>query len=992
MNEVFGTNKTETLKYQGLFQSMGENVGIDSKHAAIMSETMTKFTYDLASLYNKSEKDTAEALRAGVYAGQTKPLRSFGIDVTQASMKPILEGLGIEKTVSELSQAEKEILRYMAALKQGSIAMGDFANTIDSPANQIKVFKQQLVEAKVALTSLFIGTFAKILPYANAILMVIKEIAKAIATLFGIKLQDYNTGVATLSDGLSDVGDNAGNASKKVKELKREILGFDQINNINENKDTGSSGSTSGGVSGGIDQRLLDAIKGYDNGLDKVKMKATEIRDKIMEWLGFTKHINSETGETYFRLDNTNSTMYKIIAAIKDIVKFGKQAIKGVFHVLKKDFDNGVFGKLLVGILQYIAKWMEYIAKNKTAQKVIARLLETFIGFKVVKGILNPIISVFGSLTAKVISGSTAISKFVLSIGGIDVKSKTGAKAVESLSSNILKFTAGLGVAALGVTSLSFNMDDLSRHGTNLSNVLGILGGSLGTVAGLAMAGSVFGPYGAAIGACAGSVIALVTALESYKTKTEIAVESTNEAIAKSKEYNNQLKEQHDYAEKAMNQELSATSIHRDLYNELLNLVDANGKVNSSDEKRVKFILTELSNAYGVEAELIDGQITGWDNLKKSVYDVIEAKRAEIILSHKQDEYYKALENESKIRKQLKTDCDKLNEAQNNLTNAQNDYKNALELANPVTGAGMIAVNKARNAMEKAEASLKNAKNTYKETAESYRQNSLDIQNYEEILTLATEENYEEMEKVISRTSKESYKIWADNLYNQTKDIDPKNGKIGAKLVAQWTSLGMTNEKKFIEEISKLDPDLQQRIIDKMEDKGYKITSNLKKGLEKNKLKVDVDTEIKKPKDTTIKIDADTSKAETKTNNWLKRLINAFPILSITGKANGGIYAGGKWHSITAYASGGLPPSGQIFMARENGPELVGKIGSHTAVMNNGQIVDSVKAGVYEAVVSAMSQVGGQSQIDVHVHTDEGTVIDRINQKTKQTGVCPIKI
>ena len=74
MNEVFGTNMTETLKYQGLFRSMGDNVGIPEKYSSLMSETMTKFTYDLASLYNKSETDTAEALRAGVYAGQTKPL------------------------------------------------------------------------------------------------------------------------------------------------------------------------------------------------------------------------------------------------------------------------------------------------------------------------------------------------------------------------------------------------------------------------------------------------------------------------------------------------------------------------------------------------------------------------------------------------------------------------------------------------------------------------------------------------------------------------------------------------------------------------------------------------------------------------------------------------------------------------------------------------------------------------------------------------------
>lgn len=69
LNEAFGTNKTQTLYMQGIFESMGETVGIKDNYSAIMSETMTKLTYDLASLYNKTESATAEAIRAGVYAG-----------------------------------------------------------------------------------------------------------------------------------------------------------------------------------------------------------------------------------------------------------------------------------------------------------------------------------------------------------------------------------------------------------------------------------------------------------------------------------------------------------------------------------------------------------------------------------------------------------------------------------------------------------------------------------------------------------------------------------------------------------------------------------------------------------------------------------------------------------------------------------------------------------------------------------------------------------
>lgn len=251
---------------------------------------------------------------------QTKPLRSYGVDVTYTSLQPILDSLGIDEQVKNLSQAEKEILRYLATLKQAKVAMGDFANNLESPSNQLKIFKQQLVEAKVALSSLFIGTFAKILPYANAILMVIKEVSSAIATMFGIELKDYNTGIASQEGIYDGIADSADNASKKAKELKRQVFGWDEIHNINENKDSGSGTD----ISGGIDQRLLDAIKGYDNGMDKVKMKATEIRDRIMEWLGFTKEIDPLTGKVSFKYQGIQTTLKNMWKSFKGLSTEGK--------------------------------------------------------------------------------------------------------------------------------------------------------------------------------------------------------------------------------------------------------------------------------------------------------------------------------------------------------------------------------------------------------------------------------------------------------------------------------------------------------------------------------------------------------------------------------------------------------------------------------------------------------------------------------------------
>ena len=82
-------------------------------------------------------------------------------------------------------------------------------------------------------------------------------------------------------------------------------------------------------------------------------------------------------------------------------------------------------------------------------------------------------------------------------------------------------------------------------------------------------------------------------------------------------------------------------------------------------------------------------------------------------------------------------------------------------------------------------------------------------------------------------------------------------------------------------------------------------------------------------------------------------------VSTVFGKAEGGVYSGGRWHDIARYASGGLPRGSQLFWARESGPELVGTLGGHTAVMNNDQIVASVAAGVAKAIAGIRFRLEG---------------------------------
>ena len=116
----------------------------------------------------------------------------------------------------------------------------------------------------------------------------------------------------------------------------------------------------------------------------------------------------------------------------------------------------------------------------------------------------------------------------------------------------------------------------------------------------------------------------------------------------------------------------------------------------------------------------------------------------------------------------------------------------------------------------------------------------------------------------------------------------------------------------------------------------------------------------------------------------------------LLGLESGAVYIGGNWKPVTAAASGGSFDQGQMFVAREAGPELVGTIGGHTAVMNNDQIVGSVSDGVYRAVLSAMSKNSGSGSTVVVLEGDAKKFFRAMQQEaknyTRSTGLSPFPV
>ena len=345
LEEKLGVNKKETMEYQALFNQMSKSMGIADEQAYLLSENFTKLGLDISSLYNISETDAMQKLRAGL-AGQTKPLRDLGLDITQQSLTPIAQELGLEKSIKQLSQAEKMCLRYIAVLRQTTAAQGDMAKTVESQANQMRIFNNQLAMLKTNVGAFFSGLLSNILPYINGIMMALNALIKTLASMFGIQMKAVN-GVSKVSAG---VAEDLGNANDSAKKLKAQLMGFDEIHNITLNDNSGTSGTAG---AGGIDQRILDAMKEYDNLMADVDMKATRIRDKIMEWLGFTKEINPETGEVTWKLNDGYTNLKKIGTLIGTLgILFGLNKVLKVIGLIV----NSPLLKFIKSIFRFLFK------------------------------------------------------------------------------------------------------------------------------------------------------------------------------------------------------------------------------------------------------------------------------------------------------------------------------------------------------------------------------------------------------------------------------------------------------------------------------------------------------------------------------------------------------------------------------------------------------------------------------------------------------------
>lgn len=278
MQGLLGVDPTKAMTYMATIQSLGTSFGLASDKAYVLSKNLTQLAYDEGSYWNKGVAETFTAMSSAI-SGEIEPIRRLGVDLSQARLQQELLALGFNKQVSSLSQADKAVLRYIAIMKQTANVQGNLAQTIQSPANQIKILKAQLDMLAKSVGSLLYPALKSILPPLIAAVQLIREFVEWVAKLMGVKVvfTDFTKSADSVG-GIGDAMDDTADSTKKAaKALKDYTMGFDELNIIDPTQ--GSSGSGGGASAGNI---LGDVdLSGYDMFKNYVGTSIDEMKEKI---------------------------------------------------------------------------------------------------------------------------------------------------------------------------------------------------------------------------------------------------------------------------------------------------------------------------------------------------------------------------------------------------------------------------------------------------------------------------------------------------------------------------------------------------------------------------------------------------------------------------------------------------------------------------------------------------------------------------------------
>lgn len=450
MQEIYGMDPSNLYRYAGYFYQLTDAIGMTDKASTSLSLSLTKASNDIASLFNVPIEQVVENLASGMQ-GMSRAVRKYGMDIRVTTLQQTAAEYGLTQQVETMSEANRMALRYITMLKQvqnalsqtgqdasgASVQLGDFARNIETPANQLRIFKEQISQLGRAIGNFLIVPIQKSIAYINGFIMALRMAINFVGSLLGILHTNVNKvdagNVDDVAASVAGVGDSAKGAAKQVQNL---LSPFDELNILKEESADAGGGGVGAGIDDVLDPSLEKAITDMELKLDNIRMKANQVRDALLSFFGFqvdageiikwdpkqfednlinkfpqwTKTIQA-TFDHWGEIVDGFKAVFKALGGVVDNMK---KKILDFFHIFINDDSVSQFISNLGGNFQNLADW---ITQHEDGIANFALTLIALWGaFKLFSGvatILGPVVTTFTNIMKVLSPLSGAISGLI---------------------------------------------------------------------------------------------------------------------------------------------------------------------------------------------------------------------------------------------------------------------------------------------------------------------------------------------------------------------------------------------------------------------------------------------------------------------------------------------------------------------------------------------------------------------------------------------------
>lgn len=1012
ITESLKINKQEFMKYSSLFAEMLTGFGVNQKDAGKMAFGYTELAYDIWAAYNDVYKtldgeDGAIAAVRSAIAGEVEPIRRAGFTIVDSQLAVTAAMYDVEYSTQKATEAQKSYLRYLTMVQQAADRkiIGVYAAEMQTAEGAVRTLTQQMKGLKQALGSLFIPLMQVIVPWMSAFVELLTDAIAAVASFFGIPFFeiDWSRGsLAEVAEGANDSESALNGAADAAKKLKDYTMGFDELNVIKPNTDDG--GSNAGGGAG-WDGLPIDDI--WD---ETIFAQAKDQIDEIKEKLKPILTIAASIGAVFlaWRLTKSFLTALSSVKTTLDTVKlvasalFGKKGASSALALLVSPKAASAVSKLSTGLAS--------LGGGSVA-----------VGLGVVAAIAAAVVALIAGLV-KVYKESENFRNGLRAIGdGISWLSDKIGEKFDWVKEKIGEFGQKVKESLSGIIPDGV-WDMLEAFELSWGDLL------------LRISPPIFGIVQAIklIGYAASDSLEPVSLFgegisEATKEKVEPFIEKMDELdrTLKTLDWSNAIVDDSDLTSISNKLKTISDIIVSELdsdKNEALANIDPLREAMS--EEKFAALQAKIEESYSAQKKsVLDGETRINEILAKASEEsraitdeeAAEIERIRLGMMNTGIRYLSESETESNLILQRLKD----NSTQLSAEQASEIIKNALAAKNETVKA---AEEQYDSILMEAQRLLDTGtinKNEYDEivrAAESARDDSVAAAEtqYESILSTAKTQMGEYAKYIDEETGeiKSNWDLFCEDVsdrWNQAwTDIkDWWNRNIAPFFTKKFWADKFDSVRAAISE--KLDA-AKKVVSDKWADIKKWWNTNVAPKFTKaywqekfdairSSIKTKLDEAWKEVKDF-----FSASKWREKVEEAIKSIKDSFKMPTLPKIELSWEYdpnAGGVkeiiakalgldgWPSLkwSTYKTGGFPDMGQMFIANEAGPELIGKIGNRNAVVNNDQIVAAVSDGVYAAVVSAMSAYAGQNNAqEINVYLDGRQITASVEKHQRSRG------